>query len=303
MSISNESVEAFLNRKSNTMSRQLMMNLIEKIGGDKKLLEIYEYINTDYHFSGVEGICEEKDVVSLLNDNFNDIKTAFDNMATASDIGTGIEYILSDKALPQDYGLTPVQIVDSFYAPLDSAEQSTPERISLCFWITTELYYNLCSSFAKHVLESRISTYSDSIQAFILSSDMSDSLAIATIEQFGGQKTFLEVYKEVITDSIQVGYGNWFGRQHIDIFFKTHKSDIIDFINDEAKKMGLGSHLHLISHISSTKDLETIKEVLAVGYQNNASNNKIYFSVITAITHFVAEETARHYATLSGEEF
>lgn len=303
MTTYNELVESFLNHKPNVMSRQLMVNLIEKIGGEKKFLETYEYVSTDYHFKGIEGICEEQDVVDILNENFNDIKTTFDNMAAIQDVGTGIEYILSDKSLAQDFGLTPTQITDSFYAPLDSSEQSTSERISLCFWITNELYYALCSGFSKHTLKSKASTYSDSIQAFILASDMSDSLAIATIEQFGGEEIFLEVYKEVIADGIQVGYGNWFGRQHIDIFFKTHKSDIIDFINDEAKKMGLDSHLDLISHISSTKDIEIIKEALTDGYQNKPSNNKTYFSIISAMTSFVAEEATRNYATLSGEEF
>lgn len=300
MTAYSEPLESFVNHKPNVMSRELIKAMIEKIGGEDKFLDSYDYIATNHLFTGVEGIYKDSDVVELLNKNFAEIKTTFDNMALANNLGAGIEYLLSSNEL-REYDLTAIEIVDSFYAPLDSAEKSSSQRVSLCFWISSELYHSLCSSYKQYLPSDKRASYSDDIQAFILSNDMSDELTIGAIEQFGGERKFLSCYKEVATDGINTGYGYWFGHNHLYIFFKDHTADIIDFINDEAKNLGMDSHLDLIAKLSSVS-ITDIESMLADDFQNSTTTNTAYFKVISAMLRFVAEETARNYAMLSGEE-
>lgn len=141
-----------------------------------------------------------------------------------------------------------------------------------------------------------MTTYSDSVRAFIISNDMGENLTTAVIEQFEGEECFLDVYQEVIQEGIQVGYGKWFAHTHLHDFFEVNKVEIIDFIKEQSAKEGVQSYLEFIAAFGllNIGDIE-------LALQDDESDN--YNKVIAAISWFIAEETARNYALLSGEEF
>ncbi|MBO6224771.1 MAG: hypothetical protein J6N72_04860 [Psychrobacter sp.] len=287
-----ESVESFLGSIPNMMSRKLMENLIERIGGEHKFSEHYKRVSKVYEFTGVEGISTEEQVVDLFNKNFSEIKNMFDDIALSRNFGAGIEYLLSQRELTQNYGLTPIQIVDSFYAPLDSANESNSKRVALCFWMVSLLYFKLFETYRKHLLKNKNIAYSDDINCFIKTNKINELLTIAVIEQFGGEAVFLDVYEEVAEKGIHVGAGYWFGHNHTAAFFKAHKPDIIEFMSEEAKNRGMLSHVELISKLSS-KGIANVQSVLTGDVEDH--------SIVSAILWFLAEETTREYKILSGE--
>lgn len=122
--------------------------------------------------------------------------------------------------------------------------------------------------------------------------NMSRELAIATIEQFGGEESFIEEYQNVIEGGINCGIGGFIYYDDTVKFYDDNKKEILDFAKLEAVDYGSDSAVEMVKGFGLLNGLYSGDEV-AEGMHD--ADSESHQQIANALTMFTGEQLARSY--------
>lgn len=140
-------------------------------------------------------------------------------------------------------------------------------------------------------------TYSTDIQNFLNlnkkgdhTGNLGDGLAEASIEQYGGEKAFLETWQYACNDTTNIN--GWRDKAEVVKFYNKNRDDILMFFSLVADEEGYEDEAELISKWNFLDNTLTANQVRIALTDTTSENHGL---VAQAAALAVAQEAARYY--------
>lgn len=124
--------------------------------------------------------------------------------------------------------------------------------------------------------------------------NMNRDLAIATIEQYGGEESFIEDYKNVMIGGINCGIGGFIYYVDTVKFYVDNKKKILEFAKLEAADYDCDSAVEMVKSFGLLNGLYSSDEVAEGMHDVDSESHQ---QIANAMTMFVGEQLARSYET------
>lgn len=139
-----------------------------------------------------------------------------------------------------------------------------------------------------------MTTYSNSTECLVAFhvGAMSRELALAGIEQFGGETAFNDVAMSIVEEGFDIEVDGYFTEEDFESFYSNNKQYILSFITKTARKLHFSSSFDMIAGLESMNGMLTIEEVAVALYDDDSENRA---QVARAVTLLVGESLAYAY--------
>ena len=121
---------------------------------------------------------------------------------------------------------------------------------------------------------------------------MSSALALAAIEQFGGETAFYAKADSIIENGFDTEIGGFSTEEDFEQFFTDNHQDILSFVTKTARKLHFSCSFDMIAGLESLNGLLTMEDI-AVGLYDDDSENRM--AVARAVTQLVGQSLAHGY--------
>lgn len=139
-----------------------------------------------------------------------------------------------------------------------------------------------------------MTTYSNSTECLVAFhvGAMSRELALAGIEQFGGEAAFNDVAMSIVENGFDIDVDGYCTEEDFEGFFSNNKQDILSFVTKTARKLHFSSSFDMIAGLESMNGMLTMEEVAVALYDDDSENRS---QVARAVTLLVGESLAYAY--------
>lgn len=121
---------------------------------------------------------------------------------------------------------------------------------------------------------------------------MSNGLATAVINQYGGFEALSECYSDVCNHGIDGGFNGWIATHDMVEFYKDNKTGILNFAKETAEELGSEGLLEMVSEFNRIRGEYNLSEIAEGLYDPESEHHDI---IAEMMAWFVAEEVARSY--------
>ena len=139
-----------------------------------------------------------------------------------------------------------------------------------------------------------MTTYSNSTERLVTFhvGAMSRTLALAGIEQFGGEDTFYEVASDIVNNGFADPVDGFFTEDDFLDFYEKNKTEILSFITKTARKLHFSCSFDMLAGLDSMNNLLTMEEIAVALYDDDSEYRA---TVARATALLVAECLAYSY--------
>ena len=121
---------------------------------------------------------------------------------------------------------------------------------------------------------------------------MSNELATAVINQYGGFEALSECYSDVCNHGIDGGFNGWIATNDMVDFYAKHEKTILNFAKEYAKELGYEGLLEMVSEFNRIRGEYNLSEIAEGLYD---PESEYHSTIAEMMAWFVAEEMARAY--------
>ena len=128
--------ETFLQDSTGFLSRSLTEAVIKQMGGEDVFIKHHANMIKHGMDSGFNGFISYHETVGFFNENSEDIKAYFEEVADCLGVASFMDVLFDNTNMKANLDLTSGEIAEAFFADKKDAGESTEQRVQLCNWVS-----------------------------------------------------------------------------------------------------------------------------------------------------------------------
>lgn len=140
-------LKQFLASNKGEVAQPLRDKVIAQFGDEDYFLENYPAISMGDVSGSIGKFKKKVDTVTFFNENFDAIQASLMTMAQNYGVDSGIVLLIDNDCMKKKLKINSDDVAQSFFAPLNSIDDSTEKRVKVCHWVSQVILIGVCRDF------------------------------------------------------------------------------------------------------------------------------------------------------------